>query len=71
METLRIDILNPKARKLLDSLQEMNLIKISQDETSDLKQFLKSTRKYGDEVPSESEILTMVKEVRAEGYGEK
>lgn len=71
METLRIDILNPKALKIMQSLQELDLIRITPEQVSDLRKYLKKTRKYADEVPSEDEILGMVKEVRAERYGRK
>ncbi|MBL4585780.1 MAG: hypothetical protein JKX84_01785, partial [Flavobacteriales bacterium] len=38
METLRIDILNPKARKLLDGLADLKLIHISDQPPSKKKE---------------------------------
>ena len=35
MNTIRIDILNPKAKKLLRNLEELNLISIKEDEEND------------------------------------
>ncbi|WP_026947280.1 hypothetical protein [Algoriphagus marincola] len=69
METIRIDILNPKAKALLKDLANLDLIRIrkepSQNEFSDL---LKNFRKNSDEVPSLEEITKEVEEVRKARY---
>jgi methyl-accepting chemotaxis protein len=69
METIRIDILNPKAKALLKDLANLDLIRIrkesSQNEFSDL---LKNFRKNSDEAPSLEEITKEVEEVRKARY---
>ena len=44
METIRIDILNPKAKNLLKDLAELNLIKIKKEKKSDFSNLLKKLR---------------------------
>ena len=41
MEAIKIEILNPKARQLLKSLQDLNLIRVSEEPASKLKNYLK------------------------------
>ncbi|TXD54223.1 MULTISPECIES: hypothetical protein [unclassified Polaribacter] len=69
METIRIDILNPKAKKLLIGLADLNLIKISKTENdSDFSSLLKKLRnKNNDEITLE-EITKEVEEVRQSRY---
>lgn len=43
METIRIDILNPKALKLLNNLADLNLIRIKSNE-DDLSELIKKIR---------------------------
>jgi len=70
METIRIDILNPKAKSLLKNLADLNLIKIKKDEPkSDLKEVLEKLRAKSDEAPSIEEIASEVDSVRKERYG--
>ena len=42
MDRLRIDIINPKAKKLLKDLEDLNLIPIKKMVKSDLKRLLPS-----------------------------
>lgn len=64
METLRIELLNPKAKKILNSLKELKLIKIKKSNFSREKfiEFLKETRQ--DETLSLEEIQKEVEAVR-------
>lgn len=64
METLRIELLNPKAKKILNSLKELKLIKIKKSNFSREKfiEFLKETRQ--DETLSLGEIQKEVEAVR-------
>jgi hypothetical protein len=71
MEALKIEILNPKALQLIKGMQELNLIKVSDEPVSKLKSYLKKMRKNSDSVPSLDEIQAIVKEVRAERYAKK
>jgi len=69
MESLRIDILNPKARKLINELAELNLIKISSDNPkTDFFKLLQKLRKKDKNVLSLDEISKEVEEVRKKRY---
>ena len=68
METLQIDILNPKAKKLLEDLVSQNLIAIRNSD-SPFQEFLKKIGvPKGEVIPSEVEILIEVEEVRTTRY---
>lgn len=69
METVRIDILNPKAKKLLKNLADLDLIKINkEEERSDFTAQLKKLRsKSNDALPIE-EITKEVEAVRRARY---
>ena len=65
METLRIEIINPKAKQLLKSLADMNLIKIKKEKAkSDFTELLKKLRNQSEDVPSLDEITKEVELVR-------
>jgi len=69
METIRIEIINPKARKLLRDLADMNLINIqSQDSFSEL---LFKLRENEQQTPSLEEITAEVEAVRKAKYAKK
>lgn len=71
MEALKIEILNPKALQLIKGMQDLNLIRVSDEPVSKLKTYLKKMRKNTISSPSLEEITMMVEEVRAERYGKK
>ena len=65
MESLKIDIINPKAKKLLRNLADMNLIKIRKErEDNEFKEILKKLRAKTDSSPSLDEITKEVESVR-------
>lgn len=68
METLQIEILNPKAKKLLEDLASQNLIAIRNSDSP----FQEALKKIGvlkrEVIPSEEEILLEVGEERAALY---
>ncbi len=69
METIQIDILNPKAKALLKSLADLNLIRIKKVKVkSELKEMLDVLRRNSDEVPSLEEITAEVESVRKTRY---
>jgi ppGpp synthetase/RelA/SpoT-type nucleotidyltranferase len=71
METLRIDIINPKAKKILKELAELNLINIQ--EKASIKSFeslLSKLRTKGKGISLE-EITKEVEIVRSKRYGKK
>ena len=71
MEALKIEILNPKALQLIKGMQDLNLIKVTDEPVSKLQSYLKKMRKNASSVPSIDEIAQIVKEVRAERYAKK
>lgn len=71
MEALKIEILNPKALQLIKGMQELKLIKVSDDPVSSLKVYLKKMRRNSSTAPSLNEITKMVEAVRAKRYTKK
>jgi len=65
MEALRIEILNPKALQLIKGMQDLKLIKVSDDPVSALKAYLKKVRRNSTTAPSLDEITNIVEDVRA------
>ena len=71
MDSIRVDILNPKAVKLLEDLAELKLIAIRQSSKSSLADVLKKTRSQSKATPSIEEITKEVELVRAKRYAKK
>jgi len=73
METIRIEILNPKAKNLLKDLADLNLIKINNENTKyDFSALLKKLRsKSSSNQISLEEITKEVEEVRENRYEKK
>lgn len=71
MEALKIEILNPKALQLIKGMQELKLIKVSDEPVSTLKAYLKKMRSNSAIIPSLDEITKIVEEVRAKRYAKK
>lgn len=71
METLRIEIVNKKARKILQELADLNLIHIQeQDPTKSFQGLLKRLRSRKG-TPSLKEITKEVELVREKRYAKK
>lgn len=70
MDSIRIEILNPKARKLLRNLADLKLIKISDssDRKSEFKKLLDKLRAKSDMSMSIEEISNEVEAVRKARY---
>lgn len=68
METLRVDILNPKAKSILEDLADLNLIKINKENKSDFTVFLKKMRLKAEDKLSIEEITKEVEAVRKSRY---
>lgn len=66
MTTLQIDVLNPKATRLLEDLVVLDLIAIRQTGSEGFKRFVDQLRTNVDDVPSLDETTTEVETVRAE-----
>ena len=69
MESLRIEIINPKAKRLLKNLADMELIKIKKETTkSDFSEILDKLRSQSDNAASLDEITKEVESVRKVRY---
>ena len=68
MSTIRVDILNPKAKKLLKDLADLNLISIKETSKGGFSDVLKKLRAKAKSVPSMEEITREVEIVRARRY---
>lgn len=71
MEALKIEILNPRAMQLIKGMEDLNLIKVSEEPETRLKNYLKSMRKNSSEAPGLNEIQQIVDEVRQERYAQE
>lgn len=69
METIRVEILNPKAKNILQGLADLNLISIRKErKKSNLSEILKCLRKNSEEAPDLEEIAAEVEAVRKKRY---
>lgn len=71
MEALKIEILNPKALQLIKGMQDLKLIKVTDEPVSALKSYLKKMRGMASSAPSLEEITKIVEDVRSKRYGKK
>jgi hypothetical protein len=69
METMRIDILNPKAVRLLKDLADLNLIAIQDTSKNGFARVLKKLRSNAKVAPTLDEISKEVELVRSKRYG--
>jgi hypothetical protein len=69
METIRVDILNPKAKSLLNDMADLDLIRIKKVKVkSEFKELLDKFRSNSDDAPSLDEITSEVESVRKARY---
>lgn len=70
MESLQIDLLNPKAIKILQDLEDLKLIKIHKMGSTEKRFFdaVEKIRNTKGQKPKEEEIRQAVEEVRQEMY---
>jgi len=67
MEAIRIDIINPKARNLLQQIAELKLIRIKDDIfIPDLAGLLKRLRLKADHAPGDREIISLAEMTHTE-----
>ncbi len=71
MEVLKIEILNPKAFQLIKGMQDLELIRVSENPDSELKKYLRKMRKDSSTAPDLDEITKTVDEVRSKRYHKK
>lgn len=67
---MRIDILNPKAAKILKELADLNLIAIQDTSNNGFAKVLKQLRSKAKSAPSLKEITAEVEKVRSKRYGD-
>lgn len=69
METIRVNILNPKAKLILKNLADLDLIRIEKVKTkSEFKDLLESFRTDSINAPTLEEITSEVESVRKKRY---
>jgi len=68
METVKIDIINPKAKKLLKDLADLKLISIHKSKKNNFSAVLEKLRYQSDTSPSLDEITQEVESIRSERY---
>jgi len=68
METVEVEIINPKAKKLLNDLADLELISIRKSTKNDFFEVLKKIRDESDTPPGHEEILREVETVRSRRY---
>jgi hypothetical protein len=71
MEAITIEILNKKALQLIKGMEDLKLIKITEEPASKVQAYLKKMRKNSKTAPDLNEITKLVEEVRSERYGKK
>lgn len=71
MATLRINIINPKAKKLLKDLEDSGFISIEKETKNDLTTLLSKLRRNSKDAPSLEEITQEVELVRAERFAKE
>lgn len=71
METLTIDIVDPKAKRIIENLQDLNLISIQDNDTVKFFQILLNRLKTKKKGISLREITKEVESVRSKRYGKK
>ncbi|WP_345333107.1 hypothetical protein [Mucilaginibacter defluvii] len=64
MATLKINVVNPKAMKLLHDLAELNLITIQENADNGFQRILKKLRSNNSDTPDLEEITKQVEIVR-------
>lgn len=69
METIRIDILNPKAKSIINNLADLELIRIKKEiEMPEFNELLAKLRINSDSIPAIEEITAEVEAVRKTRY---
>ena len=69
MEFIRIEIINPKAKRLIKDLADMGLIKIEKEQAkSELSELFNKLRNQSENTPSLEEINKEVESVRKARY---
>jgi hypothetical protein len=70
MESFTVNIINPKAKKLLKDLEDLDLIQIRENNSSNYLKLLKRIRSKAKNGPTLEEITEEVERVRSKNYAE-
>lgn len=69
MESIRIEIVNPKAKNIIKNFADMDLIRIKKEKIKpEFAELLTKLRKHSDQAPSLEEITKEVESVRKARY---
>jgi hypothetical protein len=71
MGAITIEILNPKALQLIKGMQDLNLIKVSDEPASTVEVYLKKMRTKASSAPSAEDIAKIVDDVRTKRNAKK
>ena len=71
MGAITIEILNPKALQLIKGMQDLNLIKVSDEPVSTVDAYLKKMRKKAGSAPPAEDIAKIVNGVRRKRHAKK
>lgn len=71
MGAIKIEILNPKALEMIELMQDLKLIKVSEEPISNLKKYLETMRLNSENAPTLDEITETTEMVRSERYAKK
>lgn len=63
--------LTPKALQLIKGMQDLKLIKVTDEPVSALKTYLRTMRRNSSSAPDLEEITEIVEDVRAKRYAKK
>lgn len=69
MKSLRIEIINPKAKRIIQNLADMDLIRIKKEKVkNEFTELLAKLRKKSDKAPTAEDILKEVESDRKGRY---
>ena len=71
MEAYKLEILDPKALKLIKGMQDLNLIRVTKEPVSSVQLYLNKMRKNASNTPSLDEITSIVEKVRSKRFTNK
>ena len=71
MEAYKLEILDPKALKLIKGIQDLNLIRVTKEPVSSVQLYLNKIRKNASNAPSLDEITSIVEKVRSKRFTNK
>lgn len=71
MEAYKLEILDPKALKLIKGMQDLNLIRVTKEPVSSMQLYLNKMRKNASNAPSLYEITSIVEKVRSKRFTNK